>query len=345
MNASRKPLLSIRGLRADYPVRGGFLRRGSAIRVLDGFDLEIYPRETLGLVGESGSGKTTLIQTILLLNRPTGGKIWLEEQDLSSARGARLRALRREIQVVFQNPFSSLDPHFTVAKSVAEPLRVHRVASAAKRREMVVQLIEDVGLSQEHLSAFPHQLSGGQAQRVALARALALHPKLLLLDEPTSSLDVSVQAQVLNLLLDLQERFGLAYLFVSHDLSVVQHISDRMAVMYLGEIVEIGPTETIFQGPAHPYTQGLLAASGEDQSKAYVPVRGAVPKFSDPPSGCRFHTRCPFVMDVCKAVEPPAYAVQDGQLARCHLLAEGHAWKQGRPPKGEDNALSQQAWR
>ena len=321
MNGSREPILAIRGLRTEYPVRLGLFRRASAIRILDDFDLKIYPRETLGLVGESGSGKTTVIQSILRLVRAAAGEILLDGVDLTRAEGGRLRRLRREVQVVFQNPFSSLDPHVNVLGQVSEPLRVHRVGNKGERQATVIQLLHEVGLSSEYLSRYPHELSGGQAQRVALARALALRPKLLLLDEPTSSLDVSVQAQVLNLLLDLQQKLGVAYLFVSHDLGVVQHLSDRIAVMYLGEIVEMGPTETIFRSPGHPYTRALLTASGRSIDQAPVVLTGNVPKFSSPPAGCRFHTRCPFVMEVCRAEVPPAFQVGDGQWARCHLLA------------------------
>jgi oligopeptide/dipeptide ABC transporter ATP-binding protein len=319
-------LLSVSGLRAEYESRGGFLRRRRATPILDDFSLEVFERETLGLVGESGSGKTTLILTVLGLLKSAAGEIRLGGVRLTSGRNS----LRREIQVVFQNPFSSLDPHLTVLEVISEPLVVHKVAKRHERDAIVTQLLDDVGLSREFLSAYPHELSGGQAQRVALARALALRPKLLLLDEPTSSLDVSVQAQVLNLLLELQQKFGLTYLFVSHDLGVVQHISDRIAVMYLGQIVEVGATDAIFRAPAHPYTQALLAASGHGGSRVANVLSGAMPKFTDPPAGCRFHTRCPFVMDVCRHVPPPAFTVAPGWEAACHLLddAESHGNEQ-----------------
>jgi peptide/nickel transport system ATP-binding protein len=315
-------LLSIRGLRAEYRIRHGFLHRAAPIAILDDFNLDVFERETLGLVGESGSGKTTLIQTVLGLLMPTAGEVRLNGVAVTAGR----KDVRREMQVVFQNPFSSLDPHLTVLEVISEPLVVHKVAKRREREIVSAQLLDDVGLSREFLSAYPHELSGGQAQRVALARALALRPKLLLLDEPTSSLDVSVQAQVLNLLLELQRKFGLTYLFVSHDLGVVQHISDRIAVMYLGQIVEVGATDAIFRAPAHPYTQALLAASGHARDGLSAVLSGAVPKFSDPPAGCRFHTRCPFVMDVCRNLAPPAFPVAAGWSAKCHLLdkAETH---------------------
>jgi len=311
-------LLEIRGLRAEYEERGMLFRR-NRVTILDGFDLVVGERETLGLVGESGSGKTTLIQTILGLVKPAAGSILLDGKPL--ARDGRARSA---IQVVFQNPFSSLDPHLSVLDIVAEPLAVHGTVTRSERRSTVVGLLDEVGLSSRFLSAYPHELSGGQAQRVALARALALRPKLLLLDEPTSSLDVSVQAQVLNLLLELQARYGLTYLFVTHDLAVVQHISDRIAVMYLGQIVEMGPTDEIFTAPAHPYTRALLAASGHGQPATGV-IGTAMPRFTDPPPGCRFHTRCPLVIDVCRTTVPATVAVGSGWTAKCHLVAMGQA--------------------
>jgi oligopeptide/dipeptide ABC transporter ATP-binding protein len=305
--------LSIRGLRAEYRQRRGLIGRPHKVTILENFDLDVFDRETLGLVGESGSGKTTLIQTILGLLRPAAGTIRLGSDTLTGRRS------RREVQVVFQNPFSSLDPHLSVLDIVTEPLVVHRVGTRPERRTIAVDLLENVGLGPRFLTAYPHELSGGQAQRVALARALALRPRLLLLDEPTSSLDVSVQAQVLNLLLDLQAKFGLTYLFVTHDLSVVQHISDRIAVMYLGQIVELGPTEEIFASPGHPYTQALLAASGQGNKTAAV--RGtSTPTFADPPRGCRFHPRCPHVMDVCRRKVPPSASVGPGWVAKCYLV-------------------------
>jgi len=253
--------LEIRDLRVEYSAGGGLLRRPTPVRVLDGIDLIVKERETLGLVGESGSGKTTLLLSVLRLIPAASGQVRIAGEDVLTAPRDRLRWLRRRMQVVFQNPHSSLDPHLPVHELVAEPLRIHTRMTRPERLGRVTNLLDDVGLPSTFAKAFPHELSGGQAQRVAIARALALSPTLLLLDEPTSSLDVSVQAQVLNLLVDLQQELGLTYVFVSHDLSVVQHISDRIAVLHLGQIIELGPTERIFQSPEHPYTQALLAAS------------------------------------------------------------------------------------
>ena len=318
------PLLTIRDLRVDYAVRRGLLRRAERLRILEGFSLDIEDGEVLGLVGESGSGKTTLIQAILGLVHPTGGQVLLDGKDLMRSDASQLRRLRRQIQVVFQNPFSSLDPHMKVLDVVAEPLRVHHEAKPSERRDRVIALLDEVGLGSHVVDAYPHELSGGQAQRVALARALALRPKLILLDEPTSALDVSVQAQVLNLLLDLQKRLHISYLFVSHDLEVVHHVSDRMAVMYLGEIVESGPAESMFRSPAHPYTKALLATGAESAERGNVVLlKGGIPKFSDPPAGCRFHPRCPFVMERCKTIEPAKFSAGPAWWARCHLLDKG----------------------
>jgi oligopeptide/dipeptide ABC transporter ATP-binding protein len=330
------PLLEIRGLRAQYEERGMLLRRNT-VTILDGFDLAVRERETLGLVGESGSGKTTLIQTILGLVKPAAGTIYVDGKPL-----ARDGHTRSAIQVVFQNPFASLDPHLSVLDVIAEPLVVHRAGNRDERKTTVTRLLDEVGLGPRFLTAYPHELSGGQAQRVALARALALRPKLLLLDEPTSSLDVSVQAQVLNLLLDLQSKLGLTYLFVTHDLSVVQHISDRIAVMYLGQIVELGPTDQVFGAPAHPYTRALLAASGHAEPEAGL-IGTAMPRFTDPPAGCRFHTRCPLVMDVCRTTEPASATVGGGWTAKCHLvttIAANGRVADANPPDPEREAVN-----
>jgi peptide/nickel transport system ATP-binding protein/oligopeptide transport system ATP-binding protein len=333
-------LLAIRDLRVEYPVRRGLFRRAEPLRVLNDFSLEIQDGETVGLVGESGSGKTTLIQAILGLVHPNGGQVLLGGEDLMTADAAQLRRLRRQVQVVFQNPFSSLDPHMKVLDVVAEPLRVHNEAKPSERKERVISLLDEVGLGSHVVDAYPHELSGGQAQRVAMARALALRPKLILLDEPTSALDVSVQAQVLNLLLALQKRLHISYLFVSHDLEVVHHVSDRMAVMYLGQIVESGPAESMFRMPAHPYTKALLATSAQSvEREDVVLLRGGIPKFSDPPPGCRFHPRCPFVMEKCKTIEPAKFSTGQGWWGRCHLLDVGGAEARPTVQHGADASM------
>jgi oligopeptide/dipeptide ABC transporter ATP-binding protein len=323
--APTAPLVEIRQLCVDYVSRRGWLgQRAYRVRALDSVDLAIMPGETLGVVGESGCGKTTLGRGLLRLVRPTSGQVWFEGQDILALDQARLRRLRRDMQMLFQNPFSSLNPRLDVFNLVAEPLRSH---TSLKRNELQVRieaLLVKVGLSAEYLERYPHELSGGQAQRVALARALALNPKLLVLDEPTSALDVSVQAQIINLLAELQRDLGLTYLFISHDLSLVQYISDRIAVMYLGQIVELASSEAIFRAPQHPYTQALLAATplpDPDSGRRRIILEGSIPSPAHPPSGCRFHTRCPQVMDLCRDTAPLVYATGDGQWARCHLLA------------------------
>jgi peptide/nickel transport system ATP-binding protein/oligopeptide transport system ATP-binding protein len=312
------PLVQIKDLRFEYRSRE---RR---VAILNGLSLDVFEGETLGVVGESGCGKTTLGRCAVRLLAPTGGEIVLNGQDIAGLSANALRPLRKEMQLVFQNPFTALDPRMKVLDLVSEPLVTHTSLSKTERRQRVAELLDEVGLNADYLDRFPHQISGGQAQRVSLARALALKPRFLVLDEPTSALDVSVQAQIVNLLLDLQQKHGLTYLFISHDLELIQHISDRIAVMYLGEIVEIGTADAIFDHPAHPYTKALLAstpipdpASGRER---FV-LEGAVPSIASPPSGCRFHTRCPFVMDVCRTVVPPSYAADgEGHTARCHLL-------------------------
>jgi len=320
----RKILLEVRGLSVDYRgSRSGLVRRNPDVRVLDELDLAIYEHETLGLVGESGSGKSTLVNCLLRLHPPTDGQLLFEGKDLLVPRPSGLPSISRELQAVFQNPFSSLDPRMVVLELIAEPLRIHLRMSPGERKTRVEALLGEVGLSRELLRSYPHELSGGQAQRVAIARALALEPKLILLDEPTSALDVSVQAQVINLLLTLQRQQGLTYLFVSHDLALVNHISDRIAVMYMGKIVELGPAEEIAQRPLHPYTQALLTSAGirsSTESDKTLVAKAEGPSFLEPPSGCRFHPRCPFVMQQCITVAPQPTAPSAGHWAKCHLL-------------------------
>lgn len=317
-------LVDIQGLSVEFSYSSGLFRRKQRrVRVLQDFNLQIRRGETLGVVGESGCGKTTLANALASFVRPTGGKILFEGQDIVSMDHATLRRLRREIQIVFQNPFNSLNPRMSVLQLVGEPLITHTDLRGENLKKRVLELLEEVGLTAEHLNRHPHELSGGQAQRVAVARARALNPKLLLLDEPTSALDVSVQSQVVNLLEKLQAQYHLTYLFISHSLGVIQHISDRIAVLYLGEVVEIASRDEIFQNAQHPYTKALFSSTpvpDPDSGRERIILQGSIPNLVTPPSGCRFHTRCPFVMDICKAEKPLPHTVQEGHWAACHLL-------------------------
>lgn len=321
MTSSTPPLVEIEDLKVAYAGNRTLLRRGHPVPVLEHFNLTIERRETLGIVGESGCGKTTLLRTLLGLIRPVHGRAILDGRTMLQADGRRRRELGRYISMVFQNPASSLDPRMTVRQTITEPLRIHTTMTRAERDARAADLAHDVGLGADLLTAYPSRISGGQAQRVSIARALALEPLLVLLDEPTSSLDVSVQAQVLNLLVTLQEQRDLTYVFVSHDLEVVEHMADRIAVMYLGQIVELADAGELFARPLHPYTQALMSAvpSDDPAKRDRIVLSGTVPGYSSVPAGCRFHTRCPFVMDVCRDVAPdPVPSASEGWV-RCHL--------------------------
>ncbi|MBW2241879.1 MAG: dipeptide ABC transporter ATP-binding protein [Deltaproteobacteria bacterium] len=317
------PLLQVEGLVKHYPVTAGvFSREVARVRAVDGVSFEIAPGETLGLVGESGCGKTTVGRTLLRLEEPTAGRVLFDGKDLATLPRAELRAVRRSLQMIFQDPMSSLNPRMTIRDIIAEPLYVHRIARGEALDARVVDLLEKVGLPGAWRNRYPHEFSGGQRQRVGVARALALGPKLIVCDEAVSALDVSVQAQVLNLLIDLREELGLSYLFISHDLSVVRHVSDRIAVMYLGQIVEVAPAARLFEAPAHPYTRALLSAipvPDPTRRAQRIVLEGDVPSPMHPPPGCRFHTRCPAVMDRCRRDVPPPVELPGGHVVSCFL--------------------------
>jgi oligopeptide/dipeptide ABC transporter ATP-binding protein len=321
-----KVLVSVRALKKYFPVRSGFFAHVSDwVQAVDDVSFDIYAGETLGLVGESGCGKTTVGRTILRLMEPTAGQILFEGRDVMDLEPAQLRETRCRMQIIFQDPYSSLNPRMTVGNIVGEAVKVHGMAKGRELDRRVSQLLQRVGLSAQYRSRYPHEFSGGQRQRIGIARALALNPSFIVCDEAVSALDVSVQAQILNLLRDLQGEFQLAYLFISHELNVVQYIADRVAVMYLGKLMELAPVDKLFEAPLHPYTQALIAANpvpDPDVRYEVQPLEGDVPSPLHPPAGCRFHTRCPKVMDRCRTVEPEATVTGEGRerhVVWCHL--------------------------
>ena len=320
---SSAPLVQVQNVKKHFRLPGGWLAGRQYVYAVDDVSFEVKQGEVFGLVGESGCGKTTLSRLILKLIDVTAGAVLFNGRDLATLKANDLRQLRQQMQLVFQNPIGSLSPRQRVLDLIAEPLKTYRQLNKIEQRSKVIELLEQVGLGAQHLERFPHEMSGGQCQRVAIARALALEPQLLILDEPTSALDVSVQAQILNLLADIRQRLNLTYIFISHDLSVVQHVSDRIGVMYLGKLVEVGHSEQIFDQPAHPYTQALLGSlplPDVTAKQELVVLPGNVPSPSNPPPGCRFHTRCPLVQSICQEMEPPLAQVRPEQWAACHLV-------------------------
>ncbi|MEJ8543673.1 dipeptide ABC transporter ATP-binding protein [Brevibacillus borstelensis] len=318
----RKPLVEIKNLKKYYPIKKGLLKRTvNHVKAVDGLDFSIYKGETLGLVGESGCGKSTTGRTILQLLKPTDGEVLYEGQNLVRMPGRELRKLRKDLQMVFQDPYASLDPRLTVGQIIAEPMEIHRLYSGKEKDKRVEELLEVVGLNSYHAKRFPHEFSGGQRQRIGIARALALEPKLIVADEPVSALDVSIQSQVINLLQDLQGKFGLTYLFIAHDLSVVKHISDRVGVMYLGRLVELADKDNLYAEPLHPYTKALLSAVPIPDPLAKrerIVLQGDVPSPANPPAGCAFHPRCSECMEICRK-QRPAWKEINGHYVACHL--------------------------
>ncbi len=321
--AVAEKLLEVKDMVKHFPVRGGvFSRVRNYVRAVDGISFDLEPGETLGLVGESGCGKSTTGRAVLRLIEPTSGEVSFQGTDVCSLNRESMRRLRREMQIIFQDPYASLNPRMTVGSIVGEPLTIHGIAKGKEKEEQVASLLHRVGLRPEHIRRYPHEFSGGQRQRIGIARALALNPKLIIADEPVSALDVSIQAQVINLLEDLQKEYGIAFVLIAHDLAVVQHVSDRIAVMYLGKIVEMAAADKVVMESKHPYTEALLSAVPTPDptlKKKRMILTGDVPSPVNPPSGCRFHTRCPYKEDRCVAEEPSMREIATGHFAACHF--------------------------
>ncbi len=326
--SNARKLVEVRDLKMHFPIRSGLLRRVTgAVKAVDGVSFDIFEGETLGLVGESGCGKSTCGRAVLRLYEPTGGSIKLDGEEIAHAPFDKLRRLRPKMQMVFQDPQASLNPRMTVAGIIGEPLSEHSDMNAKARLDRIYELMDAVGLNRDFANRYPHEFSGGQRQRIGIARALALNPKFIVCDEPIAALDVSIQAQVVNLLEELQGKLGLTYLFISHDLSMVRHIADRVAVMYLGKVVELAPRDGLYDEPLHPYTQALLSAVPEpdpvlhDEANRII-LQGDVPSPANPPEGCNFCTRCPQVMEICRKIDPQFREVKPGRFVACHLYNE-----------------------
>ena len=326
MNGIGQPLVETRDLRVWFPIKSGIVldRHVGDVKAVDGVDLAVWRGETLGLVGESGCGKSTVGRTLLRLYEPTSGQVLFDERDISRISERQMRPLRRRMQMIFQDPYASLNPRHSIGKIVGEPLRVHGVGSRGETDARVHELLTTVGLPEDAANRYPHEFSGGQRQRIGLARALALNPEFLVCDEPVSALDVSIQAQIVNLLEELQEKLGLTYLFIAHDLAVVRHISTRIAVMYLGKIVEVAPADDLYENPLHPYTITLLSAipipdPEIERRRITIRVTGDLPSPANPPNACRFHTRCPFAQPTLCAEEEPPLRELEGHLVSCHF--------------------------
>jgi len=321
----RKILMHVKDMKQWFPVKKWFFEKKAWVRAVDGISFDLYEGETLGIAGESGCGKSTLIRSALRIIEPTSGTIGYDGVDITRASAKQMREIRKNMQIVFQDPYSSLDSKWKVGRIIAEPMVIGKVGTRAERAARVAELLEQVGLNPTYVDRHPHEFSGGQRQRIVIARALATNPKLLMCDEAVSALDVSVRAQILNLLEELQEKLALTYVFVSHDLSVIEHICDRVAIMYLGKIVEIGTKDDIFNNPQHPYTKALLSAIptiGDAPIRERIRLEGDVPSPVNPPSGCRFHTRCPYATEKCKTDVPEAIDLGGGHQVACHLCAK-----------------------
>jgi oligopeptide transport system ATP-binding protein len=326
-NIQDQALVQVKGLKKYFPITQGIIiqRKVADVKAVDGLDFTIERGETLGLVGESGCGKSTTGRTILQLYRPTAGEVYFQGKDLVKLKGEELRRMRRNMQMIFQDPYASLNPRMTVGDIVGEPLEVHNIAKGKEKKDRVQELLQIVGLNPYFINRYPHEFSGGQRQRIGVARALAVNPDFIVCDEPISALDVSIQAQIINLLEELQQKFHLTYLFIAHDLSVVRHISDRVAVMYLGKIVELTDRTSLYNNPLHPYTKALLSAVPIpdpviEEKRERIILVGDVPSPVNPPSGCHFHTRCPLVMDICKKVDPEFRDVGGRHWVACHAV-------------------------